>query len=397
MGGKKTIMKNQPIQARQKYFVPMTETAAPRERRVSPAEVAADYTQLHEAATYLQVFQDLLNDTHELGFQEEFIENLRQDLLKIDSEMSLMQVLCAEDSQREARRKERQELQRQLEARVLGPQALTTAEELHPVDGSIINKMPFQAAFAYILLDKYIPAQEEALYALARELNFSGYAQTLFSPILELVKSFNNAPIVYNLGSYIGQTNGTANFRYGYQMVMDRYEMENSQLRKDMKNAENAKLQFAQVIKNVDANSSLTTTQKTKLKEMSNGYIQTLDACLTQMQALSAGLRGLAFIPGRDEFSPAYEIMGSSFSVVTLQNLEGNVVDGELDIISGEVKGGLLNFFTYFLADVQNFGDLAQTNQLMLELQMRAMHQQWSIVSASLKLMHNVYRTLGSA
>ncbi|MEB2681531.1 effector from type III secretion system family protein [Chlamydia suis] len=390
-------MRNQPIQEGQKFFVPTIETAAPRERRVSPAEVAADYTQLHEAATYLQVFQDLLKEAHQFGLNEEFIEGLRQDFLKTGSEMSLMQAIWTEESLREARKKERKELKQQLEAKVFGPQALTTAEELHPVDGSVINKMPFQSAFAYILLDKYIPAQEEALYALARELNFSGYAQTLFSPVLELVKSFNNAPVVYNLGSYIGQTEGTANFKYGYQMVLDRYETEKSHLRKDINNAENAKQQLTQIIKNVDANNSLTPTQKSKLKDMANGYIRTLDVCVTQMQELSSGLRGLAFIPGRDEYSPAYEIMGSSFSVVTLQNLEGKVVDGEINISSGETKGGLLNFFTYFLADVQNFGDLAQTNQLMLELQMRAMHQQWSLVTASLKLLHNVYRTLASS
>ncbi|WP_080140956.1 CT620/CT621 family type III secretion system effector [Chlamydia suis] len=390
-------MRNQPIQEGQKCFVPTIETAAPRERRVSPAEVAADYTQMHEAATYLQVFQDLLKEAHQFGLNEEFLEGLRQDFLKTGSEMSLMQAIWTEESQREARRKERKELKQQLEAKVFSPQALTTAEELHPVDGSVINKMPFQSAFAYILLDKYIPAQEEALYALARELNFSGYAQTLFSPVLELVKSFNNAPIVYNLGSYIGQTEGTANFKYGYQMVLDRYETEKSHLRKDINNAENAKQQLTQIIKNVDANNSLTPAQKSKLKDMANGYIRTLDVCITQMQELSTGLRGLAFIPGRDEYSPAYEIMGSSFSIVTLQNLEGKVVDGEINVSSGETKGGLLNFFTYFLADVQNFGDLAQTNQLMLELQMRAMHQQWSLVTASLKLLHNVYRTLASS
>ena len=390
-------MRNQPIQEGQKFFVPTIETAAPRERRVSPAEVAADYTQMHEAATYLQVFQDLLKEAQQFGLNEEFIEGLRQDFLKTGSEMSLMQAIWTEESLREARKKERKELKQQLEAKVFSPQALTTAEELHPVDGSVINKMTFQSAFAYILLDKYIPAQEEALYALARELNFSGYAQTLFSPVLELVKSFNNAPIVYNLGSYIGQTEGTANFKYGYQMVLDRYETEKSHLRKDINNAENAKQQLTQIIKNVDANNSLTPTQKSKLKDMANGYIRTLDVCITQMQELSTGLRGLAFIPGRDEYSPAYEIMGSSFSIVTLQNLEGKVVDGEINVSSGETKGGLLNFFTYFLADVQNFGDLAQTNQLMLELQMRAMHQQWSLVTASLKLLHNVYRTLASS
>lgn len=110
-------MRNHPIPEGQKYFVPTIETAAPREHRVSPAEVAADYTQLHEAATYLQVFQDLLNDAHQLGLNKEFVESLRQDFLKTGSEMSLMQALWTEESQREARKRERKELQQQLESR----------------------------------------------------------------------------------------------------------------------------------------------------------------------------------------------------------------------------------------------------------------------------------------
>lgn len=98
-------MRNQPIQEGQKFFVPTIETAAPRERRVSPAEVAADYTQMHEAATYLQVFQDLLKEAHQFGLNEEFLEGLRQDFLKTGSEMSLMQAIWTEESQREVAEK----------------------------------------------------------------------------------------------------------------------------------------------------------------------------------------------------------------------------------------------------------------------------------------------------
>lgn len=71
-------------------------------------------------------------------------------------------------------------------------------------------------------------------------------------------------------------------------------------------------------------------------------------------------------------------------------------MDGEIDVTKGTSKGGLLNLFNRCLADVQNFGELAQTSQLMLELQLRAMQQQWSMVSASLKLLHNTYRTLAN-
>lgn len=118
---------------------------------------------------------------------------------------------------------------------------------------------------------------------------------------------------------------------------------------------------------------------------------------LTQMKNLMLNLNSLIFIPGSNEYEASYKIMGSDFSIITLQDLEHKVVDGEIDIATGTAKGGLLNFFNTCLADVQNYGDLAQTHQLMLELQMRAMQQEWSLIAASLKLIHNVYRTLISS
>lgn len=274
---------------------------------------------------------------------------------------------------------------------------MTTAPELAPVEGSIVNKMPFQSAFAYILLDKYIPAQETALYALGRELNLSGYAQNLFSPLLEVIKTFNSAPIIYNLGSYISQTSGTANFKFGYQMILDRYEEERLQLRNDIKSAEKAQDLLKRISKNIQGNDTLTHDQKKQLQDIVRGYDSELVIMLTQMKNLMLNLNSLIFMPGNNEYEASYKIMGSDFSIITLQDLEHKVVDGEIDVATGTAKGGLLNFFNTCLADVQNYGDLAQTHQLMLELQMRAMQQEWSLVAASLKLMHNVYRTLISS
>ncbi|AFS21475.1 CT620/CT621 family type III secretion system effector [Chlamydia psittaci] len=387
-------MKNSPIQS---YQQPHQIFEGPKfaERRVSPAEVAADYTKFNEVASHLKIMQDLLKEASELGLRREFVSSLNRDFLDTGFEIAVMQQVLTEKENKELRKQANKIFQEHLER--TSPQALTTAPELAPVEGSIVNKMPFQSAFAYILLDKYIPAQETALYALGRELNLSGYAQNLFSPLLEVIKTFNSAPIIYNLGSYISQTSGTANFKFGYQMIVDRYEEERLQLRNDIKSAENAQALLKQISKNIQGNDTLTDDQKKQLQDIVSGYDSELVIMLTQMKNLMLNLNSLIFMPGNNEYEASYKIMGSDFSIITLQDLEHKVVDGEIDVATGTAKGGLLNFFNTCLADVQNYGDLAQTHQLMLELQMRAMQQEWSLVAASLKLMHNVYRTLISS
>ncbi|QEM74210.1 effector from type III secretion system family protein [Chlamydia abortus] len=387
-------MRNSPIQG---YQQPHQIFEGPKfaERRVSPAEVAADYTKMNEVASHLKIMQDLLKEASELGLRREFVSALNRDFLDTGFEIAVMQTVLTEKENKELRKQANKIFQEHLER--TSPQALTTAPELAPVEGSIVNKMPFQSAFAYILLDKYIPAQETALYALGRELNLSGYAQNLFSPLLEVIKTFNSAPIIYNLGSYISQTSGTANFKFGYQMIVDRYEEERLQLRNDIKSAENAQALLKQISKNIQGNATLTDDQKKQLQDIVSGYDSELVIMLTQMKNLMLNLNSLIFIPGNNEYEASYKIMGSDFSIITLQDLEHKVVDGEIDIATGTAKGGLLNFFNTCLADVQNYGDLAQTHQLMLELQMRAMQQEWSLIAASLKLIHNVYRTLISS
>ncbi|ASD30985.1 CT620/CT621 family type III secretion system effector [Chlamydia abortus] len=387
-------MRNSPIQG---YQQPYQIFEGPKfaERRVSPAEVAADYTKMNEVASHLKIMQDLLKEASELGLRREFVSSLNRDFLDTGFEIAVMQTVLTEKENKELRKQANKIFQEHLER--TSPQALTTAPELAPVEGSIVNKMPFQSAFAYILLDKYIPAQETALYALGRELNLSGYAQNLFSPLLEVIKTFNSAPIIYNLGSYISQTSGTANFKFGYQMIVDRYEEERLQLRNDIKSAENAQALLKQISKNIQGNATLTDDQKKQLQDIVSGYDSELVIMLTQMKNLMLNLNSLIFIPGNNEYEASYKIMGLDFSIITLQDLEHKVVDGEIDIATGTAKGGLLNFFNTCLADVQNYGDLAQTHQLMLELQMRAMQQEWSLIAASLKLIHNVYRTLISS
>lgn len=351
-----------------------------------------DYQKIHVLTEQLSLLQGLLQDVEVRTSQKGCLAQTNQPAIR-DTDLLSLQIM-ADEAGKTRRKEDKKFMQKHHEH--TSPAVLASAPIPPPQAGGITDGMPFQAAFAYILLDKYVPSQEEALFALGKELNLSGYAQNLFSPLLETIKSFNSAPIVYNLGSYISQTSGTANFKYGYNLIIERYEEERSQLRKDIRNAEQAKAVLANISTNVNGNASLTPEQKKELLDLVASYTTHLTVITEQLKNLMTNLNSLVFMPGGSVYDPSYVVMGSDFSVVNLQNLEGLVVDGEIDVVKGTSSGGLLNFFNKCVADVQNFGDLAQTSQLMLELQLRAMQQQWSMVSASLKLLHNTYRTLAN-
>lgn len=356
-------------------------------------EACNDYQKIHALTEQLSQLQELLQDLEKETGQQNACALTTPSIVSYDTDLLFMQDVRSKGKSKDQRTKDKK-IQQHYDCPT---QSVSASAPIPPPQaGGVTDGMPFQAAFAYILLDKYIPSQEEALFALGRDLNVSGYAQNLFSPLLETVKSFNSAPIVYNLGSYISQTSGTANFKYGYNLIIERYEEERAQLRQDIQHTEQAKAVLVNISTNINGNPSLTAQQKQELLGLVTSYTNHLATITEQLKNLMTNLNTLVFMPGGSVYDPSYVVMGSDFSVVNLQKLEALVVDGEMNVTTGTSSGGLLNFFNQCLADVQNFGDLAQTTQLMLELQLRAMQQQWSMVSASLKLLHNTYRTLAN-
>ncbi|SPN73965.1 Protein of unknown function, DUF582 [Chlamydia serpentis] len=363
-----------------------------QEPQHSITRLTVDYIDVTELSRHLNAFKDVIKAARSLDLGKAFMTSMKQSFVNTGTELAIIQTILADQSSRETRKKEDKIFHQYLEKAL--PQASTATPGVTPPVDPIADKMPLQSAFAYVLLDKYIPAQEEALYALGRELNLSGYAQNLFSPLLEAIKSFNSAPINYNLGSYISQTSGTANFSYGYEMILSRYNNEISQCRTDITSVTNAKAILAKISTSVKANASLTDEQKKQIQGIIDGYNKSLDIIKTQLTDVMINLAGITFVPGLDKYDPSYRIVGGDLTIISLQNNESLLVDGKIDVKTAVIEGGLLNFFTTVLTDIQNYGDLAQTQQLMLDLELKAMQQQWSLIAASLKLLNGMYSTV---
>ncbi|AAD18991.1 hypothetical protein CpB0882 [Chlamydia pneumoniae TW-183] len=373
--------------------LPLTAVAPVFEESYHPSvATTVDYVDATTLSRHLTVLKDVIKEARNLDLGKAFLTSMKQGFINTGTELAIIQASLADQSSRESRKKEEKIFHQHLGK--AAPQAATATSGVQPTADPVADKMPLQSAFAYVLLDKYIPAQEEALYALGRELNLSGYAQNLFSPLLDMIKSFNSAPINYNLGSYISQTSGTANFAYGYEMILSRYNNEVSQCRLDIASTVKAKAALANMSASVKANVSLTDAQKKQIEDIIASYTKSLDVIHTQLTDVMTNLASITFVPGLNKYDPSYRIVGGDLSIIALQNDEKVLVDGKVDITTAVNEGGLLNFFTTVLTDVQNYGDLAQTQQLMLDLELKAMQQQWSLVSASLKLLNGMYTTV---
>ncbi|WP_100934274.1 CT620/CT621 family type III secretion system effector [Candidatus Chlamydia corallus] len=360
--------------------------------RSPSAAVTVGYVDVTALSRHLRLLKDVIKEARNLDLGRTFLTSMKQGFVNTGTELAIMQATLADQSSRETRKKEEKIFHQHLGKAL--PQASTSTSGVPSAVDPISDKMPLQSAFAYVLLDKYIPSQEEALYALGKELNLSGYAQNLFSPLLEIIKSFNSAPIHYNLGSYISQTSETANFAYGYEMILTRYNNEVTQCRIDMVNTAKAKAALGNMSTSVKANASLTDAQKTQIQDIISGYNKSLDLINTQLTDVMANLAAITFVPGLDKYDPSYRIVGGDISIIALQDREKVLVDGKINVANATTEGGLISFFTTVLTDVQNYGDLAQTQQLMLDLELKAMQQQWSLVSASLKLLNGMYSTV---
>ncbi|WP_213358290.1 CT620/CT621 family type III secretion system effector [Chlamydiifrater phoenicopteri] len=364
--------------------------------------MVVDYSRLQHYVKNLNELVVVLEGAQQKGVVADK-QVAKKEFFNNSAQLSSVAVVAEELS----KRKQRKEIQKAFEKHqkrledlrsITAPQALTTAAPIFDVpEKSIITQMPFQSAFAYIVLDKYLPAQEEALYALSLELNLAGYAQALFNPVVETIKSFNSAPIFYNFGSYLAQTMGMANFKDGYENVLEKYQEEKNCVATDLNSIENASEYLNSIKRKVNAEPNLTPAQKSELNKICDEYLKSLDVCSNQLKSLLVYLNGLGFIRGASIYDPSYTVIGQEFSYVQIQDLENTVVDGDVNVGTGEISGGLLTVFNKMVSDVQSYGDLAQTQQLMLQLELTAMQQEWTLVAASLKLLNGMYKGLTSS
>lgn len=247
-----------------------------------------------------------------------------------------------------------------------------------------------QATFSHILLDIYMPKQDELLGLLGKELNYNSLGQDFLGSVLETIPSFTVANVNYNLASYISQTMGTNNFSTTFSAAQTKLNDEIIQSGKDMDVVDDVLVILNRKLNEIQSNGDLTPEQITSMSEMLTGYISSLEISKSNLLDLMNLLKSLTIHPDANN---GFMVTGPSNWQASLIKLEAAVVSGSSDV-SGANNSGLLEFFNTCMNQQLRYGDLAQSQQLTLQLELAAIQQEWTIVSSSLRILNKIFMSL---
>lgn len=246
-----------------------------------------------------------------------------------------------------------------------------------------------QATFSHILLDIYMPTQDSLLGLLGKELNYNSLGQDFLGKILDNITSFTAANVNYNLSSYISQTMGTNNFSTTFSTAKNKLSNEVMQAGNDVEVISQVLSMLNQQLNDIQSNTELTTEQITNMTAILTGYISSLEISNKNLLSLMNLLNSLSI---SESNSNGFEIFGPSDWQSSLVKLEGAVVNG----LQNEPDSGLLNFFNTCMNQQLVYGDLAQSQQLTLQLELAAIQQEWTIVSSSLRILNKIFMSLAA-
>ncbi|MEG0287398.1 MAG: CT620/CT621 family type III secretion system effector [Victivallaceae bacterium] len=345
----------------------------------------SDFMQLEQQSKSLKYFLRFLENHY---VDRQILRSFKKSLIENSQAASLITMLISEKNQKDCRKADEKALMKEAEQFAAVPAPA-------PADLPMISleDMPLQSAFASILLNKYMPRQDDDLKILAKEFHFSTIGQSIVSELFGYLADFNSAPLYYDLCGYLSQTESMNVYTEGYEDARNKIIREKSFCARDLETIG----MLNQKIDNMmglllTSYGDLSDEQKQSIKVQLNGYKLHLEILEQQVSDLVSLLNRLDLSPLGPDAGGAFEILNAETIMPMLKKTEGNVVDGEINVTTGEIKGGFLPFFNTCNSDLQSYGDLAQTQQMAVQLEMAAIQQEWNIVATSLKTLHKIYK-----
>ncbi|MFN0065299.1 MAG: CT620/CT621 family type III secretion system effector [Chlamydiales bacterium] len=258
------------------------------------------------------------------------------------------------------------------------------------------------------VLDKYMPNQEAYLQALAQELQFSNYGNSLENTFLTTMLGFAESANNYGLSELMhGKSPGI--FSGSASDVNTQINQEISQSNKDLTALSKLKSQVTaartalQNDKEWDNNPNTAQAKQDMLKKL-DGYLSQITAAQGQVSKLNTLLKSMTAVavPGQPtEFfiaqnpAPGSPPLPSTWQT-DLTSDESQAVNG---VTTGTppntvTTGGLAQFNSIVTGDQQNYQNQSQSQQMDLQMKMTEIQQEWTIVSTVLSLLNQDYMVL---
>ncbi|EPJ30650.1 effector from type III secretion system family protein [Chlamydia psittaci 09DC78] len=259
-----------------------------------------------------------------------------------------------------------------------------------------VKTSPIQMVYSSLLLDKYLPNQQQVLETLGVQMTFSNKAAKYMNQIIHHITNFQTADVYYSLAIYLRQMNLQAltDAKGKAESVLSK---EKIRCQSDISRCQRAKNELSQILESIKGDSELTASQAQELRQTISGYQFQFDALIRNLGNLSIFLNNMQFkdVESPNDVDEAFKILVNDKESEDwprfLASFESFVIEGGEN---GVVPGGEQQILQSLEATQLNFTTFNQNQQLALQLESSAIQQEWTMVSAALALMNQIFAKL---
>ena len=284
----------------------------------------------------------------------------------------------------------------------LGAQAADAGQKVGDAGAPLPNQ------FANAILNHYMPGQQAYLEQLAMLLFLDNMGAQFGNSLLNTINDFNGAATNYNFDNSLHKQ-GTG-FSGSVSQAKQHLSNEKNQVSKDINSANKAYNQAQSDINQINAKMQgpppptasqmkILQAQKASLEQLQGD----LKASIGQLQKLKTALDQITIGNPTPPQTPSknFNVYGAggwgTFPPPGWQSAIGNgerlVINGDSSVKPPAFQGGLVNIASEVTTFQQTYSDQGQNQQMILQMRMTEIQQEWTVVSTALQLLNQMYMT----
>ena len=236
--------------------------------------------------------------------------------------------------------------------------------------------------FQKTILNHYMPGQEKYLMELAEILMFDNMGAGIGNSLLTIITDFSAAATNYDFsGSLAGGGKGNES----PTKAKNQLNNETKQAHRDLEKLKEAIAKLDKEIKKIQNDKNLTASQKKEMIGKLTKIKANLNVAKGQVSKLYKLLKQLHIHKGKD--GNHFTVTGPKGWETALGTDEGQVINGG----KGKPPGGLVNISADISLFQQTYSDQGQNQQMMLQMRMTEIQQEWTVVSTALQPLNQMY------
>lgn len=265
--------------------------------------------------------------------------------------------------------------------------------------GASGGALPWQ--FERAILGHYMPGQEAYLEQLALFLSMDNMGAEFGNTLLNDMLNFGQAADNYDFSNGL-HSSGTG-FSGSYSQAKQQFANEKSQCSNDINHAKQARNDINSELAKIKAelnNPNLSPSlraQYTKMQSSLESMLSDVNVAISQLQQLQSVLNTITISKPTPPQTPSKDFNVTS----TDKDWQSHLSSAENIVINGDPKskppGGLPSLASQATNFQQKYSDQGQNMQMMLQMRMTEIQQEWTLVSSALTTLNQIYMSLAQS